>query len=137
MPHPLFAFKDGLNAVDHRPRVEFAADDLIGAISLNGDAVVANEYDFLLRTVGLDFSAELFSGRDASITFDIDNDERIFAGLGKLQAFVEGQCGVDLIAMEPEYLIPQVEDGFAGTDVQNRRGICTHAGLRLPESNDP
>jgi len=85
----LLALEDGLDAVDHGLRVELAADDVVGAVGEDGDAVVADEGHFLIGTVGLDFTAELLGGGDASIPLDIDDDKGIFAGLGKLQAFVE------------------------------------------------
>jgi hypothetical protein len=36
----------------------------------------------------IDFATELLGSGDASVTLDIDDDKRVFAGLSELQSFV-------------------------------------------------
>lgn len=84
----LLGLEDGLDAVDHGLRVELAADDLVGAVSEDGDPVVADEGDFLIGAMLLDFATELLGGGDAPVALDIDDDKRVFAGLSELQSFV-------------------------------------------------
>jgi len=45
------ALEDGRDAVDRGRRIELAADNVVGAVGEDGDAVVADEGDFLIGTM--------------------------------------------------------------------------------------
>src|SRR5581483_10788696 len=98
---------DRADALGERCGVEFGANDLVGAVSEAGDAPVADEGNELLGLRGLDLTAEVFGAFDAVFAFYIDEDEVVVTRPELVQRLFEGECGVDVKALEAENMIAE------------------------------
>ena len=75
-------------------RVEFGAEDFVGAVGEDGYAPVADEGHRLFGLSGLDLGAEVLGTADAGFTFDVDEDEIVLAAPEHRQPFFEAEAGI-------------------------------------------
>jgi hypothetical protein len=88
--------EDVTHASGERRGIELGTDDLIGAISHNRDAPVADECDELLMMRRFYLGTHVLSLRNSSFAFDVDQDKIILTGVEQRETFGMVEGGVNV-----------------------------------------
>ena len=99
--------------------VEFGAEDLVGAVSQDGNAPVADEGDELPVVRGLDLRAETLRFMQNGLCFHVDQNQVPWFGAELFKALSKAGRGFDHVAGDAQNLIPDGAQNLSLAKVQN------------------
>jgi len=115
-----------LNAVDEGHRIELCLNDLVGAIAVDRNQVVAYERHFLFRFGCANLFAELLSLRHTPLTFHID-EHKIKGALSEERwTLLESERRYYFIPLETQNLVPQLDDQRPASNMQDALTVLLH-----------
>lgn len=115
----LVNFESLANATNKGFGIELRAEDLVGAIGMDGDAPVADVGDELLMLGGLDLRAEALCVMHGGLAFYVNEDEVKLAGPEHGERFISAAGGLNFKAGELENLVAQRTQHLALADVED------------------
>ena len=108
---------------DQQFRIELSPDNLVWAVAVKREAMVAYVSDALIWDCFLDLVAEQLGPRDPILSLNINENKVVFLLLNHLQSLAERERRLNLKTLDSKNIVSQLLDQLATADVENAGGL--------------